>query len=958
MDLIGHKQQDALDKLERAAGLGSSAACATLGALLSRGWRTDQPSSSDISLPPIAPAPPRPATRPALPARKSSSYLYHTAPKRTPDALRATDLFLRGLNLELAKPLRTAESVTASGYVGASDDEEGAEGPFFNLERALDLLAGVTDSHRFGVLHSPAPVSGKHAQLPSPTDSDDEINDSLWRRSAAAARSVLAHETIRPVLATASKPLDPSDPPPKSQSRTRRPSSVSRSYSHPSSSLSFGATAAGPDESLASPVRKVRTTLAIHALYVLAVQAWALQPPFSASSPPASDKSQLASRALQDEPRAIAEQYWSTIVALAAPFAPLGGIGIKEGDELVERTQRRLEALHHQDLGADEPWRLAKKRPRAQPQLSSSARSHTSESVVGSPPEHAGDMASSAVTIRPTVAPLGSSGSAGSLGDPTPRASTTPAKFHFAGAELDEADEDAASARSSPVAIAVDEAALPAEAASSPPFALSPPRELLVDTTATSSSLLAGPAPSTSHLLASQQYPSPPETPPVDSENKPFYPDLTRPASIRSLRSRRSPPSPLPSSSTASLMPLVAPGSSSSVLPRITSTRSIVSNRSTTSVLSHFKHDPLQRYLTGRLKRVSSSASVCTAPPDFSERSRRVLGKGKGRMVEPEESGPLDMRASMPALPERALPGAADSRDGGEGQPKTWLSRFWTSTQDRLPRSLSGGVKLPDLPRSLGEVREAIGSRLERTSPTAEKQLREALERHNSAAEEVVYYWGEGEFRDEEEVEGAVYVDQDGNRFVVSADGVDADKSPSTSARTLDSVDQPQTQADRLRTSLALDAPRSGVKSQRSFLLNDPTSLAPSRERSRSRRSREPSSSPLSSSTHETTADGHLAPPSPRSHRRRRRHSASARNPSSTAASGQAVAIDPLLLELERRSRVGLKTTCGACGRRGLNFPTCRTCKGTYCGRECRVSEAHGCSLLAKAARARQAVAV
>lgn len=57
--------------------------------------------------------------------------------------------------------------------------------------------------------------------------------------------------------------------------------------------------------------------------------------------------------------------------------------------------------------------------------------------------------------------------------------------------------------------------------------------------------------------------------------------------------------------------------------------------------------------------------------------------------------------------------------------------------------------------------------------------------------------------------------------------------------------------------------------------------------------------------------------------------------PSSTA-------IDPVLEELERTSRVGVKTVCATCGKRGLNFPACPRCKETYCSRDCRVTGVSG----------------
>jgi hypothetical protein len=49
--------------------------------------------------------------------------------------------------------------------------------------------------------------------------------------------------------------------------------------------------------------------------------------------------------------------------------------------------------------------------------------------------------------------------------------------------------------------------------------------------------------------------------------------------------------------------------------------------------------------------------------------------------------------------------------------------------------------------------------------------------------------------------------------------------------------------------------------------------------------------------------------------------------------------MDPLLLELERKSRVGVRTVCATCGKKGFNYPTSRGGQ-TYCSRECRIKGA------------------
>ncbi|BGP43585.1 hypothetical protein JCM10449v2_007626 [Rhodotorula kratochvilovae] len=874
MDLIAHKSSEAMDKLERAALAGSSAACATLAGLLSR-------------------------------------------KARLANALRALELYLSGLALLLAKSVRPDPPPVDSASGDARDDDDGAEGTYFDLGRALDLIAGVTDAHRFGILNAPAPP-GRHGHLPSPPDNDLEArtDDDLWRRSHIAAVSLLDHKSIAPLF---HEPIEP--PASAALSQSLRPSSVSRSYSHPSSTLSFGTALKGSHAALLAPDRKLKVTIAIHALYVLALQAWALQPIYSfARSTPPNDHSYD----LDSNPKLLAERYWSTIVRLASPYASLGGIGIKEADELVERTQRRLESLHHQDMGAEEPWRLAKKRGRPAPRphlpatgVVASANDRPALLLASSSPGATHELGSSARTIRPTLARAPSSSTtAGSLGGPTPRASA--AKFHFGGGDVDEGEEEAETP-ASPVAVPVPAVTPQGDVAHSPPFALSPPRELLLSPTK------PGPSNGDGTLLASaQQYPSPPDTPPTDSEARLFYPDFTRARTATS--SSLSPPS-----SSSRLTPL---SPTQRDLPRVTSVRSIASQRSTTSVLSHFKHDPLQAYLTSRLRRVASSASVCTAPPDFSGRSRIVRGKGKGRMVDPAPSELFDLPALGRA---RSRPAAlATVEEPAAAQRKTWLSRFWQASS-RAPAPAGA---------------EGDGAAFERTrSSSAVHELQKALSRHDEASAEIVYYWGE----DEEDDDGGADEEPDnGDESTPPASPSDSPppRAPAARAHASSSIrfdDAQLSQADRLRASLTAPGTQSAARRaarQRSFLLTDPTSTptpdtSRSRERERAARSRETSGASESSAC-ETSADGLLAPPSPQRRRRRGSRTSTARENGEEGAP-QPVPMDPLLLELERRSHIGLKTTCGACGRKGLNFPACRTCKGTYCSRECRVGEKHAC---------------
>lgn len=151
MDLIGHNYSSASTKLRKAVALDSSAACSTLARLLYKGISTEEESTSM--------SPPSP---PVVSSQKGNSSRFSIGGSRTlPDLKRdrqeAARLFVRGLEIELAKPLKGSESPTSKvnlsrkssrdnreGMYGSASEEEGAEGDFFNLERALDLVVGVS----------------------------------------------------------------------------------------------------------------------------------------------------------------------------------------------------------------------------------------------------------------------------------------------------------------------------------------------------------------------------------------------------------------------------------------------------------------------------------------------------------------------------------------------------------------------------------------------------------------------------------------------------------------------------------------------------------------------------------------------------------------------------------------------------------------------------------------------
>ncbi|GAA5930641.1 hypothetical protein JCM10213_000766 [Rhodosporidiobolus nylandii] len=890
MDMISHKTQQAKRHLERAIDLGSSAACATLANLLSR--NRSESTSSPTPSPPLASAssPIEPIRPSLLPRQASNAYAHHGfSYRKTWESLRATELFIRGLEIELKKPVQGegGEGQVESEYESAGEEEYGAEGRWFALDRALDLVVGVTDAHRFGIVRAPSASSGHQGEN---GDGMEDPNDLLWTHSSAVATSLLSHPTIAPLVASAkTRDLSPS---PARPLMKHRPSSVSRSYTHAASSIPSSpissASQSAPIIPL-SPRMKVQLTVAIHALYLLALQAHSSSPSFSSSA---------------DASTSDAEKHWSTIVRLVAPFAAQGGIGIKEGDELAARAQHRLDSFRREDLGEHEPWRLAKQQKR---------RGRTSE------PAAATAIEAGAITIRPDA----QSGSAGSSDGQTPKVGGSSARIHLASRAADE------------VGAAEEDVAEPVAAGESG-FTLSPPADLLV-----SPPRRGGSKPVIAPVEASQEYPSPPQTPPLEQAN--LWPQSSlpvppppRPAGDRSRESTLSNLSPVEASTApTSGAPSPLSPSTTSLLPRAPSTRSFASYRSAggASVLSSFSVNPLQAYLSRRgLRSVESSTSVCTAPPDFEREgarrwSRRDKGKGRAVDVPGDEQGPT--KAAR--------------------QPKTWLSRFWGATK--------GG----ETDATVAAVDEGGDTALERThSSSAVDELRRALERHDEAREGMMSYWGETEFVEDDEL----FHEEDGGEVLEPAPAFDSPSAsppspvrglseatlrptpsssaaPRTAAPPVASPPQPSTPLRPPPLSLddqatPLSPPMKSAKSKRSFLLGDPTSAPASRRTSRDRsssRRHKPNLSVSSTSTaHSTTIDGHLAPPSPKK----------AKGP---------VPIDPLLLELERRSHVGVRTVCATCGKKGLNYPACRTCKGTYCRRECRVNVRHPCSAAAKEAR-------
>ncbi|GAA5863507.1 hypothetical protein JCM3774_006505 [Rhodotorula dairenensis] len=557
LDLIGHKTADALAKLETSADLGSSAACSTLANLLACGWRHDiltspvhsptSPGLSDGGSKEIKGQ----SRRPALQSRQRSTWASDKPSQHYSNVLKATSYFIRGLEIELQlRPTSPAGSprppdlpVLPNDDGADESDEQDSDDACSCLDRTLDLLLGIADSHRFGILHAPDTASLDRC----PASAAEDPNDEMWRASGRCCAVLLARAGLSTVLNGGAE-------------------SSSTSTMQIRELVGESADRRTPGEAVHT--YKQRCGVIIVALYVLALQAWSSSGPSTSSSPPGSPPPEKA---------LVAQRYWNTIGDLADRLAVQGGLGNKAVEELVARARYRLEATSRRDLGASEPWRMAKK-----------------------------------------------IGKAGECSAPPQAAGRTVTDHRY-----------------------------------------SPGLRLLhtVDT------------------------------------SKESLPDSRGP---------QIQPTGLASSSNFTIPRMAFGLTASASLPRATSAQSIRSSYSATSALSSFRHNPLQRYLEGRLERVPSNASICA-----------------GEIAIGTTTGP-DHRGETAA-----------SR--GSAARKTWLSRFWHASTNSAGPPVDGS-------RS---TRTVNGSRSQ--SQSALDHLRRTLDRHEAARASLIDYWSETEFLEDED---------------------------------------------------------------------------------------------------------------------------------------------------------------------------------------------------------------
>ncbi|KDE08494.1 hypothetical protein MVLG_01274 [Microbotryum lychnidis-dioicae p1A1 Lamole] len=926
MDIIGHRHSQAVAKLQLAVKQSSSAACATLGTLLARGLRTEHqphshPHHPSSSRSPVA-SPPAVSgssffktslphshshhhhhhqehhahtTHHASHARPklSSRALSHTPPTtHNADALAAAQLFLSGLEIELNKPVQPASGSKVKRTTGTDSvsEDESAEGKYFSLERSLDLSVGLTDSYRFGVVCPPM-----YYDVSVPGSAKD-----LWSQGATIAQRALAHPAIAtPSVSSQTKVVDTSKPPQLARSR-----SVARSYNHPSTVLPPAV--AHPHLSLKA---KLRLTITVHLLYLLALQTWVTD-------------------------KARAESYWQEIVNLGSNLH--GGVGIKEGEEVVERARRRLAGIHRTE-GPDEAWHLAKakKRGRGRGSISKAGAGEgevsksTATSACGSTRQTSGDAVldmrmeveaaaqaeaqaqqaegerssvSSAITIKGVPTRKQSNGSSSpvlssSYGGPSWTLSRFGSSASF---PMSTSVGGGRTPRPSKFLFAPD---LPTDYPSPPDTPDSSPKQHDEDTLGQQASSVAcsSPRPSLSTTLTT-------------TEPESYFSEAPSPSSATSAHTSHS--ESIADHRTSGSKGLTNEGATPRRRRRIVSAgaASFASNISL----------PALNATSRLLARVGSSASICTLPPDFGSMTR----KGKGRAVELPAINTHGVQASF-SLPYRQSTDVDDAR-------VSVISRQWNWSSFKTHSSRFLG--------SLHHGHEVYGN-------SAVDALRHVLQKDDDSAPALTY-WGlleeeaeETEYKnadgqeDGEEGEGATLVlDSDIDDIVVGSSHIyerssavavheeviereEADPEPESKVH--------ESKISSKKIDNAFQRAKAPGAANRSFV--DVTSACDdyptSRPRMHSRKVSANGKPPL-------PEHGGIVPPSalvaPEFGRLEHRSFSS---PNLGGGNDQ---MDPLLLELERRSRVGVRTVCATCGNKGLNYPTSRS-GSTYCSRECRV---------------------
>ncbi|KAL8276076.1 hypothetical protein RQP46_011519 [Phenoliferia psychrophenolica] len=285
------------------------------------------------------------------------------------------------------------------------------------------------------------------------------------------------------------------------------------------------------------------------------------------------------------------------------------------------------------------------------------------------------------------------------------------------------------------------------------------------------------------------------------------------------------------------------------------------------------------------LRRADSSASLCTLPPDFSSikaPSPQSSRDWRSATQQPVESSSPALRDLLPLAHRRPV------RDQG------WSESFWS--------------RLTSFRETSNRVATTTLSRLRPQPPSAKDVLRRVLVKDDKSAGPGMY-WADAAAEENQET------------TEVEEDGYDSEDHPQASTPEPPSTPPPVASGSGTRTrrsELVKSESRPQLSQRRSFV--DVTSPAPSPFHPKVVFT--PPTPDRKTSLDTSLPIPYPTPPSSISSSSRRRK--------------LGIGIDPLLAELERESRVGVKTTCKACQKTGLNFPANRNGE-TFCSRECRL---------------------
>lgn len=867
MDLIGHNYSSASKKLRKAVALNSSAACSTLARLLYKGVNTEEESTS-IS-------PPSPPT--VSYSQKGNSSRFSSSGSRTlsdlkKDRQEAARLFVRGLEIELAKQLKGSESPssrlnlsrkssrdTREGMYGSASEEEGAEGDFFNLERALDLVVGVclflklkldrfrnnneitlislfsfyqlTDCYRYGILQA-------H------TLTNTSELDNLWIRGGKAAALALLHPGVSlsssepvqlstsplgfggaPLLRSNSSSRPRNTPDPTSRAASPKRTTTSRSYTHASTSVPAVASFVPSSfQSLAAhhlpPNLKLRLTIQIHLYYLLGLQNWPAE-------------------------KLLSQHYWQEILRIADSIG--AGVGTKEGDEIVFSAAQRLKLSKGEVLDDG---------------MNSKSRSKRSGSVLDS--SLVLEDINGKENIEDALQDIWREKSEGLALEKSIKESRKGKSWKGKGKEVEREDQNVSPRNNS---ISVFNSFYNSSSLSSQPIVASP-------TPISSPSVTNSVKIAKFHFATISDYPSPPETP------NPSPPSTSRSRSdLNGVKELARTPSNV--NFPVELNPPAFPQESQPIPPSFPKFRRRGS-------ASSFQPPQL-------LPRIHSSASISTLPPDFfsSKSINNITGLNwqSGSRATTGRTGDSVFNAS-PMSKSSNVTNMIQEEPAVGG--RAWLKSRFKSIKSSFTRQEKKTTATSILKKVLNRDDESAGPGMYwgDESEGTEDAL-EILDADQAMADEIV---------------------QDQQEVLLPPPSPTPSAGPSNSKRTRKDLVDTSPRLQSQRSFVDVTSPRAAGTPRMTYTPptpRDPLELFPS-----------PSNDQAISSSSRINLSLSISPAT----------SISKKSKLKRFDSG----IDPMLLELERASRVGVRTKCFTCGKKGLNYPATRNGM-TYCTRECRM---------------------